>query len=73
MTSFTLLKVRFKQNESTISRPTALSVRFIEPLPDLGRSLEHQRDPKLMELLPVLYETFLVNCWNERSRITPVR
>lgn len=28
---------------------------------------------KLTELLPVLYETFLVNCWNERSRITPVR
>ena len=33
--------------------------------------------PELMneyrEVIPVLYETFLVNCWNYRDRITPIR
>ena len=36
-------------------------------------SPEHQHDPALRELLPKLYETFLVNCWNERARIIPAR
>lgn len=36
-------------------------------------SPEHQHDPGLSELLPKLYETFLVNCWNDRARIIPVR
>jgi hypothetical protein len=36
-------------------------------------SPEHQHDPALRELLPKLYETFLVNCWNDRARIIPVR
>jgi hypothetical protein len=36
-------------------------------------SSEHQHDPALRELLPVLYETFLVNCWHEQARIIAVR
>lgn len=36
-------------------------------------SPEHQQDPKYSALLPVLYETFLANCWSERARIVPVR
>ncbi len=36
-------------------------------------SPEHERDPALRDLLPVLYETFLANCWNERARIVPIR
>ncbi len=33
----------------------------------------HRRDPGLQELLPQLYETFLVNCWDEQNRIIPAR
>jgi predicted O-methyltransferase YrrM len=36
-------------------------------------SPEHQHDHALRELLPQLYETFLVNCWNDRGRIIPLR
>lgn len=36
-------------------------------------SPEHEHDPALRDLLPVLYETFLTNCWNDRSRIVPIR
>jgi hypothetical protein len=36
-------------------------------------SPEHQQDSKYAALLPVLYETFLANCWGERARIIPVR
>lgn len=32
-------------------------------------SAEHQADPRL----PTLWETFVVNCWDRRDRITPVR
>lgn len=35
-------------------------------------SPEHSR-PSIAPLLPTLYETFLVNCWEFRHRITPVR
>lgn len=32
-------------------------------------SQEHRGDPRLL----TLWETFVVNCWNSRERITPVR
>jgi predicted O-methyltransferase YrrM len=35
-------------------------------------SSEHQQ-PKFSEILPVLYETFLANCWDYRQRIVPIR
>lgn len=34
---------------------------------------EHQHDPELRRLLPALYETFLTNCWQYRSRLIPLR
>lgn len=36
-------------------------------------SREHQLDPKTSAKLPTLWETFVVNCWGSRERITPVR
>ncbi len=36
-------------------------------------SEEHRNDPELAECLPRLYETFLAECWEQRSRIIPVR
>jgi hypothetical protein len=36
-------------------------------------SPEHQVDPRQAELLAVLYETFLANCWNYRGQILPLR
>lgn len=36
-------------------------------------SREHHDDPALAEKLPTLWETFVVNCWDKRERITPVR
>jgi hypothetical protein len=36
-------------------------------------SWEHQADPGLAAKLPTLWETFVVNCWDSRDRITPVR
>ena len=36
-------------------------------------SREHRADPKLAEKLSTLWETFVVNCWDSRERITPVR
>ncbi|HUF64235.1 MAG TPA: class I SAM-dependent methyltransferase [Verrucomicrobiales bacterium] len=36
-------------------------------------SPEHFHDPAVAGVLPVLYETFLVNCWKDRDRIVPVR
>jgi hypothetical protein len=36
-------------------------------------SPEHLQDPRYNGLLPVLFETFLANCWNDRLRIVPVR
>jgi hypothetical protein len=36
-------------------------------------SSEHVNDPSVQRVLPVLYETFLRNCWGYRDRIIPVR
>jgi hypothetical protein len=36
-------------------------------------SPEHHQDPALQHLLPTLYESFLVNCWDRRERIIPLR
>lgn len=36
-------------------------------------SSEHRDDPRLRNLLPVLYESFLDNCWEHRARIIPLR
>lgn len=36
-------------------------------------SPEHQHNPELSRLLPVLYETFLTNCWAYRQQIIPLR
>lgn len=36
-------------------------------------SPEHKEDPKLAQLLPRLYETFLSECWSYRDQIIPVR
>jgi len=36
-------------------------------------SPEHRDDPKIAPLLPQLYEQFIVNCWEYRRRIIPVR
>ena len=36
-------------------------------------SWEHRTDPALAAKLPTLWETFVVNCWNSRERITPVK
>jgi len=36
-------------------------------------SIEHKDNPKIMEKLPTLYETFLVNCWEYRERLIPIR
>ena len=34
---------------------------------------EHRINPVFDGLLPVLYETFLTNCWDYRDRLVPVR
>ncbi len=34
---------------------------------------EHKVDPALATVLPLLWETFVVNCWDMRERIIPVR
>jgi hypothetical protein len=36
-------------------------------------SIEHQGRKDVKDKLPMLYETFLVNCWAFRDRIIPVR
>lgn len=36
-------------------------------------SREHYLNPEFRDLLPVLYETFLTNCWDYRTRIIPMR
>lgn len=38
-----------------------------------GGSSEHRRHPEWRAWLPTLYETFLVNCWDRRERIVPIR
>jgi len=34
---------------------------------------EHQDEDKWRDVLPVLYETFVVNCWNYRHRLVAMR
>ncbi len=36
-------------------------------------SWEHKTDPATAAKLPLLWETFVVNCWDSRALITPVR
>lgn len=36
-------------------------------------SPEHEEDPHCAEMLPTLYERFLANTWDLRSRLTPIR
>jgi predicted O-methyltransferase YrrM len=36
-------------------------------------SEEHFTDPKSIPVLPILYETFLANCWDYRERLIPMR
>jgi predicted nicotinamide N-methyase len=36
-------------------------------------SEEHRHDPKLAADISTLYETFLVNCWDFRDFVTPIR
>jgi len=36
-------------------------------------SPEHQADPKTKRLIPRLFETFQVNCWESRQRLLPLR
>jgi len=36
-------------------------------------SKEQQEHPEWKQMLPTLYETFLVNCWEEREQIIPLR
>jgi predicted O-methyltransferase YrrM len=36
-------------------------------------SFEHQARKGLQNKLPILYKTFIVNCWNYKNRITPVK
>ena len=36
-------------------------------------SEEHLTDKKFATILPVLYETFLVNCWQYKNRLIPVK
>ena len=36
-------------------------------------SWEHRTDPHQAAKLPTLWETFVVNCWESRERITPVK
>jgi hypothetical protein len=36
-------------------------------------SPEHHRRPEIAALLPTLYDTFLVNCWEYQDRIFPLR
>ena len=36
-------------------------------------SFEHKTDPDAAAILPILWETYVVNCWEMRERIFPVR
>jgi predicted O-methyltransferase YrrM len=36
-------------------------------------SIEHQGRKDVRDKLPTLYETFIVNCWDYKDRITPIR
>jgi hypothetical protein len=36
-------------------------------------SNEHQNRRSLKQKLPILYETFIVNCWEYKNRIIPIR
>jgi predicted O-methyltransferase YrrM len=36
-------------------------------------SIEHQGRKDVIDRLPILYETFLVNCWDFKDRIIPIK
>lgn len=36
-------------------------------------SIEHVKDARFRAILPILYETFLVNMWEYRDRLIPIR
>jgi len=36
-------------------------------------SIEHQNRDDVKDKLPKLYETFIVNCWDYKNRITPIK
>ena len=59
-----------------------MSTRFIADIAPNARiiavdhwlgSPEHYRRPDLAQLLPMLYDTFIVNCWSYRDRLVPLR
>lgn len=51
----------------------AENVKHVYTVDHFRGSWEHKADPAVAAKLPTLWETFVVNCWNSRERITPVR